>query len=834
MKSSHFILISTYLLLIDGPLGAQEFTRENYIDYLPSPGSIISQTRASERLYLYGNPIDSLNYEDSSPKDGIDDKRAERLLYLAAKFSPILSKNNFSAPRDFEAMLRYKGQTFLYIDTWDLSGPKGRRILSDSINLALLRRTFSAYTPKVHELSPEAQIQDQKLEQLLGEFSPNKTLVQQTHPEENLSKVLYLDFPGKDEKSWKKVYSEMYKKDLSEKHPEYSRIYAHPFIHEETSTDDSARYEFVIQYWLFYPFNDGGNNHEGDWEHINVRVTTLERKGGLLSAADITRLLDHTNAKILDSLVIQKVDYYFHHFVMTLDYQKLDFLLDEKRFNATLRAAPEDKTFQSWVDEQIYYRLHLFKDSLNTHPMGYIGADNMGLDQIISGVGGKNRNSHGTYPFPGVWTKVGPLGATERVHGEKNYEFLPPPIYPSKVPIGRISRGPSEFKAVPNPKYVTYTVEEIELVPDWERVRKLVFEDPQVRRRWFWLALPIRWGFPVVKSPGAGFMKHVDMGNTAPIGPAFNSGWNRVGPAAGFEAYDPHILPSQYQMSLQDNFNNNLGYLNLSYPTWMQLPVLNLIWFFTFAQFQNNPKFVPLEELPFRFASEAFRPFYAFGDNDFARLLPQAENPMVQSFLQAHPGARINTGSLQQENTFSYTGFMFNLHIGKRFSSENTFTASNSEVSYNIIDAADQAIGQVTGRLLLQELAGSMRYNILPNAFQPFLRAGYGWSWYKVNSIKIDGKELFPSETEWFHNPTFPYLPNTFHFGAGVEFFMLRNKGLWRSPAFGDFLTLGRPDWGFRVDYALYLHGLGDDAPADRNRGTTARQEIGFGIVIGF
>jgi hypothetical protein len=30
----------------------------------------------------------------------------------------------------------------------------------------------------------------------------------------------------------------------------------------------------VIQYWFFYPFNLWANDHEGDWEHINVRVST--------------------------------------------------------------------------------------------------------------------------------------------------------------------------------------------------------------------------------------------------------------------------------------------------------------------------------------------------------------------------------------------------------------------------------------------------------------------------------------------------------------------------------------------------------------------------------
>jgi len=49
-------------------------------------------------------------------------------------------------------------------------------------------------------------------------------------------------------------------------------------------------YEFVIQYWFFYPFNDGANNHEGDWEHINVIVTIKDREDSLLSEKEIERI----------------------------------------------------------------------------------------------------------------------------------------------------------------------------------------------------------------------------------------------------------------------------------------------------------------------------------------------------------------------------------------------------------------------------------------------------------------------------------------------------------------------------------------------------------------
>jgi hypothetical protein len=38
-----------------------------------------------------------------------------------------------------------------------------------------------------------------------------------------------------------------------------------------------------IQYWIFYPYNDfvGGFNHEGDWEHINVRLNASQQVDGV-------------------------------------------------------------------------------------------------------------------------------------------------------------------------------------------------------------------------------------------------------------------------------------------------------------------------------------------------------------------------------------------------------------------------------------------------------------------------------------------------------------------------------------------------------------------------
>ncbi len=79
--------------------------------------------------------------------------------------------------------------------------------------------------------------------------------------------------------SWERHY-----KSVRDSFP--NTIYAHIFT--EDGGSGSGRY--VIQYWFFYPYNDWINNHEGDWEHINVIVSSRNP----LSA------------------VAQEVEFYFH------------------------------------------------------------------------------------------------------------------------------------------------------------------------------------------------------------------------------------------------------------------------------------------------------------------------------------------------------------------------------------------------------------------------------------------------------------------------------------------------------------------------------------------
>ena len=110
----------------------------------------------------------------------------------------------------------------------------------------------------------------------------------------------------------------------------------------------------VIQYWFFYPYNDWVNNHEGDWEHINLRITSTDPE-----AAEITG-----------------ATYFFHELVATVYLEELVLVED-------------------------------------THPVIFVGGygeksySPCGSGSFCGGDGNFGPGSHASYPVPGLWHNVG-------------------------------------------------------------------------------------------------------------------------------------------------------------------------------------------------------------------------------------------------------------------------------------------------------------------------------------------------------------------------------------------------------------------------------------------
>ena len=213
-------------------------------------------------------------------------------------------------------------------------------------------------------------------------------------------------------------------------------IYAHLFLHNNKP---------VIQYWMFYPYNDGYNNHEGDWEHINVRISSAEPS----------------------SATIEAIDYYFHHKVKTLTSG---------------------------------YSVH---DTF--HPYVFVGGSCAGMSTGFSCQPGNTTG--GSYPWTGTWYDVGP-------------EW---PVYDEYVD----GMGPE----------ISHNDINIIIIPNRDKI------DYDANPEMSWLNVPIRWGELEVDTPWGGIEdlkfwdRDFDIGNNAPLGPAFNSGWPGVGAVGDYENY---------------------------------------------------------------------------------------------------------------------------------------------------------------------------------------------------------------------------------------------------------------------------------------------------------
>lgn len=203
---------------------------------------------------------------------------------------------------------------------------------------------------------------------------------------------------------------------IARKYIGYAKAFVQPFINEVRSPSfEPPRYELVLQYWFFYPYNDAGNTHEGDWEHINVVVTPRKQGMDPLTIAVMGQLLEEPAAP--DGLVIRRVEYYFHHWVFIADYMSPDVYAPRAEWERQMNELREERVGEREVWRQIQRQAYLddAETKLNLHPIVFIGGDNRGLQQLLASPSRLGRASHGSYPFPGLYKDVGPQSIGELV-----------------------------------------------------------------------------------------------------------------------------------------------------------------------------------------------------------------------------------------------------------------------------------------------------------------------------------------------------------------------------------------------------------------------------------
>jgi hypothetical protein len=600
--------------------------------------------------------------------------------------------------------------------------------------------------------------------------------------------VLYLDFPGDDGPSWKAEYDAPFSERLRSEYRGYRKIYSHPFV----ATAEDGGFELVFQYWFFYPFNEGANWHLGDWEHINVAITPRSRVGSSLSREELLAVLARAPGELdgPDPLVVSRVDYYMHSKVFIMDYAHPNVYAPRDAWEREVDAWPEEERGQRSLLRKIRDRAYADRgeQQINTHPVGFIGGDSKSLELLLAPPGERNNASHATFPFRGTFKDIGPASATEETpHKFDQRDHFGPEAQP----------WPENVERFDEPGLV-------ELIPDWERIHDLVQTDPEVRREWSWLILPLRWGYPAVPSPLAGIISHAETGNLSPHGPPFNEGsWNRTGTAGSSALYRPHHFSGLFPLSPLDAFENGFGFLNAPLVALTILPpfdlVYRLIWRPVRAVLPPGlpDVYVPQAPEQKRVIGVALGFFSnnlpsSFGSIFFNSAQIDALNQKLAALnLPRDAPIHVAAGSpifpsLQVQN-----------YLLPRLVSQNTFRYWRGDLSLLIDGGPGQGTATVRGVLQMFEWAGSLRFNLLTGRIQPFVKGGFGYSWYRIQRVEVNGEGLIPDSSAFLHTSVWP---NTLHYGAGIEATLMEGRA-----------PLTTPGLGFKLEANAFTHGLGLD-----------------------
>lgn len=811
------LLLGTLATAVSGPKPAQaaasrEIPRKEYLRYVPlAYPRQLEQSSATKEFELFGDAA-ARGYRDTKPRNGIDDARDALFLALAIRFAPAVVQNTESFPMDFREVMEIQRTSSLSVDRWDLSNSPP--VLADSY-------TIDLYPQDPKPCSGDPQEDDCKLLALLREFSPDRPtdphLKATRSPEVSPFTVLSINTQGFSPETWKSAYQNPTSGDVRESYRGSPKTYVHPFIWKTSLpsvTDPSLMtYELVLQYWFFYPYNDAGNKHEGDWEHINVLVSPLSAVNRPLRAKDIRAILARSPEDLggEDPLVMKRIDHYMHSKVMALDFARINAYLPRKEWDKALDQLEIDVVGEKDLLREIRKRAWEDDDEtrINTHPIIYLG-EGKGLELLLYSPGARNKDSHASYPFPGLYKDLGPADAAEEATRGS----------------GRVMRYAQ--------------ADRIEILPDWERISSQLFTDFEIRRNWAWMVLPIRWGYPATESPFAGIVSHAETGNISPVGPTFSSGWNRPGTALTFESYHPHRYSGLVPLSPVDNLQNNLGWLNAPALILTTLPPLDVVFTLGLLPFRaalggNRPIFYPAERVPFRFVSAGAGYSNQFLDAD--EWVPLFGNSQQLTEIRAAVTALDPAGG-DSEAIFaddaSSAVYDLNFHLGDRFVTENSLRHSKSSLGIDVALATRPDPAPVRGTLEMWEYAGSVRYNLASRGFQPYLKLGFSWVWYRLLDVTVDGAPIATPDSDYIREPSLTrfenLFPNAWHAGIGLEIVPLMSiKPL---PAGIDF--------SFRVEGTYSSHSLGisfaDQAALglDQPAPTVTRFGFNFLILLGF
>lgn len=378
---------------------AQAIPKPDYVTYLPREAvRPVQATAGSRQFRLFGDST-MPGYRDEDPRDGIDGARGRWLRAVAVRFAPWMVRNSVDFPMNFRRFVEGGDASTLFIDALDLSQSHPRLLGTETIDFG---RLAGAVCPGTGDSETVDTTPDCRLLQLINRFAPEPPPVATPPlPDLDLRYVLYFDFPGEDPTSWNREFEGSVQGSMARRYLGYAKSFVHPFINQVRGPHFAPpHYELVLQFWFFYPYNDAGNTHEGDWEHINVVVTPRGHGTEPLAAADIARLLEGPAAP--DELVIRRVEYYFHHWTFLADYMTPDVYAQRAEWEREMKGLREERVGEREVWRQIRRQAYLddAETRLNLHPIVFIGGDNRGLQQLLAMPSGSVGRVTGPFPSP--------------------------------------------------------------------------------------------------------------------------------------------------------------------------------------------------------------------------------------------------------------------------------------------------------------------------------------------------------------------------------------------------------------------------------------------------
>ena len=145
----------------------------------------------------------------------------------------------------------------------------------------------------------------------------------------------------------------------------------------------------------------------------------------------------------------------------------------------------------------------------------------------------------------------------------------------------------------------------------------------------------------------------------------------------------------------------------------------------------------------------------------------------------------------------------FDLYLGERLVSQNLLRSASATIGYDLLLSSTNKVFKLRGDLNFHEYSGSLRYNLKTGSFMIFAKGGYGLSWYRLENVSTNGIPLREPNSPWtpvldWKRPS-TYLPNTWHFGGGIEWVPFRNTGS------------SVVDIGIQAEALIYAHSLGID-----------------------